>query len=135
MRRARLSPARTLLAVNKSDLPPLLDRGALAGWQAVAISAREGHGLADLRAALAGRLGLQGAAAMGAEVAARHREELERAVDEIGEARRLLGGAADGLVLAAQRLREAALALARITGGVWSEDLLDAVFSRFCVGK
>ncbi len=132
---ARLSPARTLLAVNKSDLPPLLDRGALAGWQAVAISAREGHGLADLRAALAGRLGLQGAAAMGAEVAARHREELERAVDEIGEARRLLGGAADGLVLAAQRLREAALALARITGGVWSEDLLDAVFSRFCVGK
>ena len=72
---------------------------------------------------------------MGTEVAARHREELERAAEAIGEARRLLGGAADGLVLAAQRLRGAALALARITGNVWSEDLLDAVFSRFCVGK
>ena len=132
---ARLSPARTLLAVNKSDLSPRLDTEALAGWQAVSISARAGHGLAALREALAGRLGLQGAAAMGAEVAARHREELERAAEAIGEARLLLGGAADGLVLAAQRLRGAALALARITGGVWSEDLLDAVFSRFCVGK
>ena len=132
---ARLSPARTLLAVNKSDLSPRLDTEALAGWQAVSISARAGHGLAALREALAGRLGLQGAAAMGAEVAARHREELERAAEAIGEARLLLGGAADGLVLAAQRLRGAALALARITGNVWSEDLLDAVFSRFCVGK
>jgi tRNA modification GTPase len=132
---ARLSPTRTLLAVNKSDLPPRLDREALDGWQAVSISARAGHGLAALREALAGRLGLPGAVATGAEVAARHREELERAAEAISEARRLLGGAADGLVLAAQRLRTAALALARITGSVWSKDLLDAVFSRFCVGK
>jgi tRNA modification GTPase len=132
---ARLSPTRTLLAVNKSDLPPRLDREALDGWQAVSISARAGHGLAALREALAGRLGLPGAVATGAEVAARHREELERAAEAIGEARQLLGGAADGLVLAAQRLRTAALALARITGSVWSKDLLDAVFSRFCVGK
>ena len=132
---ARLSPTRTLLAVNKSDLPPRLDREALDGWQAVSISAREGHGLAVLREALAGRLGLPGAVATGAEVAARHREELERAAEAIGEARQLLGGAADGLVLAAQRLRTAALALARITGSVWSKDLLDTIFSRFCVGK
>ncbi len=40
-----------------------------------------------------------------------------------------------GYVTAAQRLRAAAEALARILGRVWSEDLLDRVFSTFCVGK
>jgi tRNA U34 5-carboxymethylaminomethyl modifying GTPase MnmE/TrmE len=32
-------------------------------------------------------------------------------------------------------LREAAEALGRITGRIFSDDLLDTVFARFCVGK
>jgi tRNA modification GTPase len=39
------------------------------------------------------------------------------------------------LVLAANELRVAAEALGRITGRCYSEDLLDTIFSRFCVGK
>ena len=39
------------------------------------------------------------------------------------------------LVLAANEMRSAAEALGRILGKVYSEDLLDALFSRFCVGK
>jgi tRNA modification GTPase len=37
--------------------------------------------------------------------------------------------------LAAGHLREAAEALGRMIGRVYTEDLLDAIFSRFCVGK
>ena len=132
---ARLDPARTLLAVNKSDLPRRLADAVLAGWRSVSISAREGRGLAELRGALAGMLGLDAAAPMGAEVSARHRQELVTAATATDAARDLLDEGPEGLVLAAQRLREAALALGRITGRVWSEDLLDAIFSRFCVGK
>lgn len=40
-----------------------------------------------------------------------------------------------GYVTAAQRLRVAAEALAEILGRTWSEDLLDRIFSFFCVGK
>lgn len=40
-----------------------------------------------------------------------------------------------GYVTAAQRLRAAAEALAEILGRTWSEDLLDRIFSSFCVGK
>lgn len=40
-----------------------------------------------------------------------------------------------GYVTAAQRLRAAAEALGQLLGRTWSEDLLDRVFSTFCVGK
>ena len=81
-------------------------------------------------------LGVNASAPMAADVSARHRQELETAAAALAEARRLLleeGG--EGLVLAAEQLRAAALALGRITGRVYSDDLLEAIFSRFCVGK
>ena len=41
----------------------------------------------------------------------------------------------EDLVLAANELRTAAAALGRMLGKIYSEDILDAIFSRFCVGK
>jgi tRNA U34 5-carboxymethylaminomethyl modifying GTPase MnmE/TrmE len=41
----------------------------------------------------------------------------------------------DDIVLAANSVRSAADALARLVGATYSEDLLDSIFSRFCVGK
>jgi tRNA modification GTPase len=37
--------------------------------------------------------------------------------------------------LAAEELRSSAQALGRIVGAIDVEDVLDAVFSRFCIGK
>ncbi|NLF22937.1 MAG: tRNA uridine-5-carboxymethylaminomethyl(34) synthesis GTPase MnmE [Lentisphaerae bacterium] len=130
-----LSPARTLLVLGKADLPPRIAPAALPSWACVPVSARTGKGLEDLRRTLGERLGVDQAAPMGSEISTRHRRELEQAADAIAASVDLLAGPPDGLVLAALRLREAALALGRITGRVWSEELLDAVFSRFCVGK
>jgi len=42
---------------------------------------------------------------------------------------------ADDLILIAERLRLAAMALDRITGRAGVEDMLDALFGRFCIGK
>jgi tRNA modification GTPase len=39
------------------------------------------------------------------------------------------------LILLAERLRLAAAALDRITGRAGVEDMLDALFGRFCIGK
>jgi tRNA modification GTPase len=57
--------------------------------------------------------------------------------DSLGEAAAALEGARSqsDILLAAESLRAARLALDRITGRAGVEDMLDALFGRFCVGK
>jgi tRNA modification GTPase len=56
---------------------------------------------------------------------------------QTAEALAQVGGLLDRgeLVLAAGELRRGAEALGRILGRTYSQDLLDAIFARFCVGK
>ena len=63
---------------------------------------------------------------------ARHRQHLERAATSLGE---FLESDAQALELRAEDVRRAAHALGRITGRVDVEDVLDQIFSRFCIGK
>ena len=56
----------------------------------------------------------------------REAEEHLRKVEEIES---------DALELRAEELRLAAIALGRISGKIDAEDLLDAIFSQFCIGK
>ncbi|MBO6504684.1 MAG: tRNA uridine-5-carboxymethylaminomethyl(34) synthesis GTPase MnmE [Kordiimonadaceae bacterium] len=62
----------------------------------------------------------------------RHRTALEEAVDHIG---RFEQNAGFDAVLAAEDVRMAVRAIGRITGRVGVEDMLDIVFSDFCIGK
>ena len=62
-------------------------------------------------------------------IAERHRRALERAVAE-------LDGVDFGLPeLAAEAVRAALDAVRELTGEVATEDLLDRIFSTFCIGK
>ena len=61
---------------------------------------------------------------------ARHRQSLTRAADALGNAVSI-----DSAELVAEELRAAVHALGRITGRVDVEDVLDRVFSSFCIGK
>ena len=62
----------------------------------------------------------------------RHRQALENAICDI-EA--FLAGNTDAIELRAEDLRRAAQALGRITGRIGVDDVLDQIFSRFCIGK
>ncbi len=62
----------------------------------------------------------------------RHVELLQRCRDNLNAA---LLGKSEALELRAEGLRRAADALGRITGSVDVEDLLDVIFSEFCIGK
>ncbi len=115
------------LIVNKIDLgpPASLPAGALA------ISVQTGDGMADLRAWLtdwAARAVRPGEPALLAH--ARHRAAFADAEDALRQA-----AAASEPVLRAEWLRVAAQALGRIAGRVGVDDVLDRIFSRFCIGK
>ena len=117
---------------NKLDLvsaPP----DTPAGEAAIALSAQTGAGLDALHRSLIEALGVQGD---GCPFSARRRhvEALESCLHQLVAARDMhrLGDAPE---LVAQSLREAAVALASITGRIDVEDILGEIFSRFCIGK
>ncbi|MGH8522743.1 MAG: tRNA uridine-5-carboxymethylaminomethyl(34) synthesis GTPase MnmE, partial [Gammaproteobacteria bacterium] len=104
------------------------------GRQALRISASNGAGLEALRAAIRARAGLDDRMEATFIARARHLDALRLAQQHLDEARTALAtpGAAE---IAAEELRRAQQALGQITGEVSTEDLLGAVFSRFCIGK
>jgi tRNA modification GTPase len=64
----------------------------------------------------------------------RHRDSLQKAAVELDRARTSLAEGATNEFIALD-LREAVNALSEITGEMTSEEILNAIFSRFCIGK
>lgn len=156
---ARRAPM--LLALNKIDAVPYVsspvseeevsDAGELENWTkragvpedvvasfdaVVATSATTRFGLSDLEEALASIIGAGSVNAEGAQWAANQRQ---------AEALRCACAALDRLTETIKHglpvdfwtieLREAAAALGEITGEDVAEDVLDVVFTKFCIGK
>ena len=105
---------------------------------AVAVSAVTGEGLAELRQAiirlLAARYGAP-AAELPVLTRARHVRALEMARQELVQFRDVWASAGLPAPVAAVHLREAVVALETLIGAVGVEDVLDRLFSSFCVGK
>lgn len=124
---------RVLIVRNKSDLirtgaPPVLPDDS------VLVSAVTGQGLDDLTARVAAiaedRLADRGHPA--ALTNARHRAHCSQAHHHL---RLFLDGNPHETELRAEDLRCAAHALGRLTGRIDVEEVLDQIFSRFCIGK
>ncbi|HPA37138.1 MAG TPA: tRNA uridine-5-carboxymethylaminomethyl(34) synthesis GTPase MnmE [Phenylobacterium sp.] len=124
--------------ISKADLPPGAETGR-AQVEARALelelhrlSARETEGLAALEQVLTDRVVSELA---GSEPPAatrlRHAALLSEALERLKRAR----AHDEDLELAAEDVRLAGRALDRITGRIGAEDVLDRVFSSFCIGK
>ncbi len=131
--------ALVLPVAGKCDVPSnrllLQDDAWRAKWpELIEISGQTGEGLGDLRAALrrvVDSLGLSGEVVV---AQLRHYELLGRADVELEYAE---SGITTGLAteLLAGHLRAALRHLGEITGAVGADDVLGAIFSRFCIGK
>jgi len=136
---ARLADCRVILALNKCDLPRAVEIRALEAslggraFAAVATCAIRGDGIAELRSALGRLLAAPGGLAL-AVANPRHAEALERAREALGRARSAAEGLAPGEIVSLE-LHEALQAVGEVTGETVDEDLLERIFSRFCIGK
>jgi tRNA modification GTPase len=131
MRRQRgLEPRAAVLRVGtKCEL------GAAAGEIDVSVSARTGGGMTVLRRRV--MESLPTAARRGEFIgssAARCRDSLRQALASIESAHNLaVQGAGDELIAA--ELRTVLEHTGQVAGRVYTDDLLDRIFSRFCIGK
>jgi len=126
-----------LVVVNKSDLPAVADAGCLLAQRPhLRVSALTGKGLEMLEETIietvfAGRVVASDAVLVSSP---RHKESLHRALDHVIAAQATL---ADGLPadFVSIDVTAAVNVLGEITGETAHEDMLEAIFSRFCIGK
>jgi tRNA modification GTPase len=124
---------------NKADLvpPPALSAAAAPEIRMLEISAKTGRGLRELTAAIRNALEKTGGSE-DAEGAApgtlRQKELIDAAAAALTEALNL-ADQNQSLDLIAPPLREGINALGEITGEVSTAEILETLFSRFCVGK
>lgn len=103
--------------------------------QAIAVSSHTGAGIERLLAAVGQRMAEgDGATDCVGATAIRCRESVRLAIEALGDAQQLARDEA-GEELVAAELRLALQELGRVVGAVYTDDVLDRVFSRFCVGK
>ncbi len=122
------------LVVNKADLFGAAPLFAAQGRSVHRISCRSGQGIDGVVEEVVRQLragsGLAGGGGPVPLTRARHRLALEICATALGRIAEL-----DEETLIAEELREAAVALGRITGRIDVEDILDQVFGSFCIGK
>lgn len=128
--------AKTIIAVNKSDIRTDDTIKSLAtDWSVTYISALEKDGLNELRDLIVKTLGVHGHPPHRAVISERHRRLLISAHKDVVEAGLLLARPTPDPALAASRLRLALETLGTATGRIYHDELLNNIFSRFCIGK
>lgn len=110
-----------------------IDKVKPAGAYDIAVSAKTGEGLAQLKQALAEKGGCEQSADKVYVVEERHYDALKRAAKAIENAAENLGAVT--LDLISVDLKDVWDILGEITGETASEEIISTVFSKFCVGK
>ena len=125
-----------IVAVNKSDLPRAVDIGGLADRfdNVASVSAATGEGLDVLTDAIAAQFPADSTASGALLTNARQADAANRALSAVAEARSALriGMTADVVLTDCE---SALAALGELNGKQVRDDLIDTIFSRFCVGK
>jgi tRNA modification GTPase len=125
-----------IIVINKCDLPRRIEAERLNGANRVSVSARTGEGLTDLEAALHAFVVAQKTTLSDDLVltTARQFEAVSTAANALSTAEQALGGGVPHEMVLLDLYRAVA-ALDELTGDVVTEDILDRIFSTFCIGK
>lgn len=127
---------RRILVLNKADLGVHSDWAEIGEANAIPLSCLKGDGVETLRDAIRAIIATAGPLAADHPVAinARHKAAFERSADRLHAAKAAIekGEAPEFIAL---EIREALQALGDVIGQVDVEQILDVIFSTFCIGK
>lgn len=132
-------PTSPLLVLNKRDLLTANEevsvRQRMRNYDICLTSCTTGEGIAELAKKLAKRLELlcgNPGSANPALTQERHRRHLQHSLESLRQFGDLVQ---DDSVIAAECLRLALTHIGRVTGRVFTEEILDVIFRDFCIGK
>jgi tRNA modification GTPase len=127
---------RTIVVVNKADLGIRVDLDSFrTDWSVCSVCATSREGIDQLRSEIAEKLEKRSPSHPGAVISERHRRLLIATLKDVTEAKMIFSERPAGPTLSASKLRSALDALGEVTGRVYQDELLDSIFSRFCIGK
>jgi tRNA modification GTPase len=129
-----IDPQKTIIVVNKSDLKRVLSLKA-DGIPHAEVSAKTGAGISDLKEKIA-RCVLHGTVECPSALVTnvRHVQAIELALDAMNRFGTAFEGGTPPEFLAVE-LRDALQALGEIVGITTPDEILDRIFSSFCIGK
>ncbi len=137
----QIEPGRLLRVINKCDQPPgfwrdpWIEAQRALGGETLLVSARTEEGLSELSESVGSRLASdEGGMPPALQVFVRHRTLLLACQEALFRAQER-SAAQDPAELLAVDLTEACDKLSEITGQGTAEEVLDLIFSRFCIGK
>ena len=138
-----LNGRKCIIALNKSDLVPVLtpdgilrETGLPADTPLIVLSAETGSGIPELTGEIK-RFVYGGELELSSEIMitdARHEKLILETLQYLSDARSMLCDG-EALDFAESDLRSAWMALGEITGESVSDDIVEEIFSRFCLGK
>lgn len=135
----RVRNKRTVIVINKTDLPARINEETLktlaTGVPQVRISALKGEGIVELRKAIREVItGGIDTSDVGIAPSLRHKEALERASGHFNKSASHLREGLPFEIVAAD-LQQGLEALGEIVGETTNDEVLDRIFSQFCIGK
>ncbi len=131
-----LADRNCIVVLNKNDLSPELDHSNINSCHTISVSSITGNGIESLKDAIRVSVwdGEVTSEMLEVMINSRHQEALNRAKTSLEAA---LSQLQSGLTLdlIAVDLRISTNAIGEIVGKTTTEDLLDSIFSTFCIGK
>ena len=128
-----LEERNAIIAVNKSDLPQKIS-SIESSLQKIYLSAKTGEGINELKTAIYDMAVKDCVLSSGLNVSAMQLEELKSALSALREAEQSAVSSL-GEDVTAGLLNSARISLLNVLGVDAGDELLDSMFSRFCVGK
>lgn len=127
---------RTLVLLNKVDLGQIVQSSEVEPFSSVSCSLLQAQGMEVCKQKLCEILQINTKTASHASISERHRDMTRVIIGSVEQARETLAQGAESCeMLASLSLRDGIETLGEITGRIYHDNLLDAIFTRFCVGK
>ncbi len=131
-----LKAENTIIIMNKIDLGTCSHTQDSHGFTTIMSQLNTGKGVTEIQKRMSEKLGLTYSGQPHAVISERHRTILKKTSKDIKETLKILASGKDeAIVLAVSNLRFGIESLGQITGKVYHTELLNSIFSRFCIGK